>query len=114
MGGISNNTWPAQSLVRPVMLSPFSVGLREFNFLFFDPQTQKFLGSPQAFIRTQDTVTFEATHPKNPILFTGHTQGIGKSAERYSGLSVLAPLQDAASLDYLDTEFSRLTNWAGF
>ena len=114
VGGINNKAWPGQSLPHSLMLSPFSVGLQEFNFWFFDPQTQKFIGSPQSFIRTQDIVTFEAAHPKNPILFTGYTQGIGKSAERYSGLSILAPLQDAASLDYLDTEFSNLTQWAGF
>lgn len=114
IGGIHNQKWPAQPLSHPLMLSPFAPGLQEFNFWFADAQTQKFLGSPHRFIRTQDFVTFEAKHPQNPILFTGYTQGIGKCAERYSGLSILAPLQDAASLDYLDTEFSEITGWAGF
>ncbi|MBI3019300.1 MAG: hypothetical protein HYY61_05355 [Deltaproteobacteria bacterium] len=114
ISGIENKKWPARLIHKALALSPFSAGLKEFNFWFADPQTGKFLGSPQSFTRTQDTVTFEAEHPQNPILFTGYTQGIGNSAERYSGLAILAPLQDAASLDYLETEFSEVTGWASF
>ncbi len=114
VSGIEDKKWPARSIHKAWVLAPFSTGLQEFNFWFMDPQTHQWLGVPQSFTRTQDIVTFEAENPKNPLLFTGYTQGIGNAAERYSGLAILAPLQDAASLDYLDTEFCETTRWASF
>lgn len=114
VAGPADKKWPSRPVHKQLYLTPFSVGLNRFDFFFASPETLKPVGPRLSFNRDSDLVTFEAEDDDNPLVFTGYTQGIGKTAERYTGLSVLNPLSGVPSLDYVETDFYKATHWGDF
>ncbi|MGE0615407.1 MAG: clostripain-related cysteine peptidase [Bacteriovoracia bacterium] len=114
VGGPADRDWPGLTVNQERYLTPFAPGLREFSYFFVDSLTLRLLSEPQSVTRDRDYVIFAATHPDNPVLFAGYTQGIGKTAERYTGLNMLDPTLGITSIHYLDTEFFRQTHWGSF
>lgn len=112
--GPRSRRWPTRKIHSRLILSPFTVGMDVFNSYFADPANGHAVSAEETFTRRLDFVAFQATNADNPLLYTGYTQGIGQSAERYSGLSVLDPAEGEAGLTYLQTEFAAKTDWANF
>jgi hypothetical protein len=111
--GANQKSWPFRKVNEWAYMTPFSPGLNQMSYFFIQPNSGKIMSELFEFERTEDIATFDRKNPENPIVFSAYTQGIGKYAERYSGLSILDPTLQNPSFDYLDTEFAKLTNWAG-
>lgn len=114
LSGPGRKNWPHREVKRFLYLTPFTVGLNRFDFYFADAKTGKPRTAAVEFDRLADYVTFLPKSAKNPLRFTGYTQGIGKTAERYSGLNILQPTEGTPSVDYLDLDFYRATKWSNF
>jgi hypothetical protein len=107
--------WPSRKVRAELVTWPFSVGLKVFDYFFYDPVTRSAIpGTAATLTRQRDYEIFVAESPRNPVLFSGYTQGIGANGNRYYGISLLDPTADAASGAYLDTDFAARTRWAGF
>ena len=111
--GPGNHRWPAVRVHKRFSAAPFAVGLTEFNAAFWDPLGKE---KPEFFrlARTTDVQEMVSRSDANPILYSGYTHGVGRSGERYTGLNVLDPTQNAATVDYVSTEFFRATSWVAF
>lgn len=111
--GPAGRSWPARPLADRAFVAPFAPGLNRLQVFFADPVTRRPLTPVASYARISDLAVFVAASPFNPVRLNGYTQAAGRAAERFTGLNVLDPLKDAASLDYLETEFVRRTGWAG-
>lgn len=105
--------WPSRMIEKRLYVTPFGPHLTRFHYFFTaadDPSKQL---TPEAvFERTdQDVITFLAQTPENPVRFTGYTQGVGKTGEKYTGLTLLDFTYGQIPSDYLFTEFSKVTRW---
>lgn len=114
VSGPNRKEWPSREVNIRLYLAPFTVGLREFNFFFADPGTGKTLSAAESHKRVTDFVVRRRVMEANPVLFSGYTQGVGATAERYTGMAILAPLRGVPSVDYLDLGFFQATEWAQF
>lgn len=110
--GQLEKSWPTREVNKYIFITPFSPQLNSFAYYFVDPLT--LLASSEIFTikREVDLSIFERSNCSNPILFTAFTEGIGNSAKRYTGMSVLNPNAGLPNFDYPDLEFSKATQWA--
>ncbi len=112
--GPNKKRWPQRQVKVRLYLTPFTVGLGTFNFFFADPATLRPITKNKTYVRHSDYVIFPSEEEANPLRVTGYTQGIGKTAEKYTGLAVAMPTQGVPDLDYLNLDFYDATGWAGF
>lgn len=108
--GPSQRRWPVRSVNKRLYVQPFQPGLDVFNAVFLDSQ-DKVIGAPLRVKRFKDIHFFTATRAENPILFAGHTVGLGAQSDRYTGLNVADPTMGLPSLEYVDSDFFKLTGW---
>lgn len=105
VNGPLGREWPSREVRDVLYFSPFTVGLNQFHYYYLDSTLLS------SFKRTKDFVYFPSESLQNPVVFTGYTQGIGETAERYSGLSILDPTIGLPSFDYADLDFVTATGW---
>lgn len=111
VSGPYSKNWPKRELNHILYFSPFSVGLNIFHF-YSSTNAGKRTSSIKTFKRERDFVIVTRETRENPILFSGYTQGVGKKAERYTGLSIADPTAGLPSFDYSDLEFYKATGWS--
>lgn len=111
IAGKFNRLWPAVPVSGDFSIAPYLVGFDIFNFFFADEGKNKIEGTDQRRERKVDFSLFEATRDDNPILFLGHTHGLGRASDRYTGLTVLKPSGGSASIEYVKLDFARKTGW---
>lgn len=108
--GPSQRRWPVRTINKRIYVQPFQPGVDVFNAVFLDAN-DKILGAPIRARRFRDIHFFSATRAENPVLFAGHTVGLGAQSDRYTGLNVADPTMGLPGLDYIETDFFKLTGW---
>jgi hypothetical protein len=109
--GPKTKKWPARKINKQIYVSPFMPGLQTFNFFFADPKTLQAVSPLSSFQRTQDYDSFTASSVANPIVFSAYTQAIGSEAEKYTGLNISDPGAGVPTIDYIETDFFKETQW---
>jgi len=102
--GPKHSIWPYRSVQKRLYVSPFLPGISTFNFKMHD---QYF-----SYTRKADIYFSESVRQDSLILFQGYTQGVGQSAEKYTGLSIANPQFGAPNVDYLENDFYLETRWS--
>ena len=110
VAGPKGREWPSRTVRRRLYLHPFTVSQGIFNFYWLDPNGARLGEESRARLET-DVFAVRARRAENPVVFAGFTQGIGRQAERYTGLSILDPLAGLTSFDYPELEAVKRTKW---
>lgn len=107
VAGPAQKNWPVAS-DNNLLITPFLPGVHSFHYYWIDSQTGKMLSAKKEIVRTRDIV--EVQSADRLIVYSGYTQAIGASAEKYTGLNISSPFE-APSMDTFETEFNQLTGW---